>query len=257
MKEILQISSLENETIRKFLKLKKKKHRDELKLFLAEGRKFLEYPERANYLLLREDIVLEKGIIKGFSCPIFSLTKKCFQKLSSQENSQGVILVCSFEENQLEEVREQILILDDIQDPGNLGTILRLADAAGFRDILLTNKSVDVTNEKVVRSSMGSIFHVNTYSRKKEEIINFLKEKGYHCIATSLQEDSVPYTEVQVKEKNAFIFGNEGHGISEEFLDISSQKLIIPISGKAESLNVAMALGILIFYLRDLQRIFK
>lgn len=257
MKEVLRISRIENEMIKKFSKLKKKKYRDELRLFLAEGRKFLDYPERAQYLLLREDIVLDEATMDAFSCPIFSLTEKCFQKMSSQENSQGVILVCSYKENPLEKMGEQILVLDNVQDPGNLGTILRLADAAGFRDILLTDKSVDVNNEKVVRSSMGSIFHVNIYTRKKEEIINFLQENHYHCIATSLEEDSIPYTEVVLKEKNAFIFGNEGSGISQEFLNVSSQKTIIPISGKAESLNVAMAVGILIFYLRDLKRVFK
>lgn len=257
MKEILEISSLENENIKNWMKLKKRKHREEQKLFLAEGRKFLEYPERAKSLLAREDVCLEEDIRKRFSCPIYRLSKKCFEKISSQENSQGIILVYSRVEALLEECVEQVLVLDDVQDPGNVGTILRLADAAGFSDILLTENCADVYNEKVVRSSMGSIFHVRTHPMKKEEILAFLKEKNYAVTVTTLQEDSIPYTDLEVKGKNAFVFGNEGHGISEDFLALAFQKIIIPISGKAESLNVAMALGIIIFYLRDLKRLVK
>ena len=104
---------------------------------------------------------------------------------------------------------------------------------------------------------MGSIFHVRTHPMKKEEILAFLKEKNYAVTVTTLQEDSIPYTDLEVKGKNAFVFGNEGHGISEDFLALAFQKIIIPISGKAESLNVAMALGIIIFYLRDLKRLVK
>lgn len=257
MKEILEISSLENEHIKSWAKLKKKKVREEQKLFLAEGRKFLDYPENAKYLLFREDVSYDSEVLARFSCPVFRLSKKCFDKISSQENSQGVILIYSMDKASLEDCREQVLVLDDIQDPGNLGTILRLADAAGFSDILLTENCADVYNEKVVRSSMGSIFHIRSYSLTKNEILSFLKEENYAVTVTSLQEDSIPYTEMEVQEKNAFIFGNEGHGVCEEFLQAASQKIIIPISGKAESLNVAMALGIIIFYLRDLKRLVK
>lgn len=257
MKEILQISSLENETLKRLCKLKKKKYREEEKLFLAEGRKFLDYLEDVVYLILREDVLFEEKDFPKDDCTVLRLSRRCFEKLSSQENSQGIILVYSRKEPDFKKIGKQILVLDDIQDPGNLGTILRLADASGFQDVLLTAGSVDVYNEKTVRSSMGSIFHIRNYTMEKEEMLNFLKQKKYHCIVTSLQEDSIPYTEMDLEEKNAFIFGNEGHGVSPEFLDFAAQKVIIPISGKAESLNVAMALGIIAFYLRDLKRIWK
>ena len=151
----------------------------------------------------------------------------------------------------------QLIILDDIQDPGNLGTIIRLVDASGFSDIILTKNSVDYYNEKVVRSSMGSIFHVNLHTMEKIEIVDYLKKQQYNIVVTSLQEDSIPYMEMSLDERNAFVFGNEGHGVSKEFLDIADEKVIIPISGQAESLNVAMALGILLFYSRDLKRVLE
>jgi len=257
MREIYKISSLENEKIKNFLKLRKKKYREEEKAFLAEGRKFLDYPEAAKYLLLREDVKVGQETIEKFNCPVFSLSFKCFEKISVQESSQGVIVIYSYPKIELSKEVKQLIVLDDIQDPGNLGTIIRLVDAAGFSDILLTKHSVDCYNEKVVRSSMGSIFHVNIHIMEKEEIIKYLEKQNYHILVTSLQEDSIPYTEMPVKEKNAFIFGNEGHGVSQEFLEIAEKKIIIPISGKAESLNVAMAVGIILFYTRDLKRILE
>ena len=257
MRDILKISSLENEQLKFFSKLKKKKYREEAKLFLAEGRKFLEYSENASYVLFREDIPIEETILEKFNCPIISLSSKCFEKVSVQENSQGVIILYSYKNIVLSRDARQLIILDDIQDPGNLGTIIRLVDASGFSDIILTKNSVDYYNEKVVRSSMGSIFHVNLKKKKKIEIVDYLKKQQYNIVVTSLQEDSIPYMEMSLDERNAFVFGNEGHGVSKEFLDIADEKVIIPISGQAESLNVAMALGILLFYSRDLKRVLE
>lgn len=257
MKEIFKISSPENEKVKFFSKLKKKKYREEEQIFLAEGRKFLDYPEGAKYVLLREDVKGEEEQLERFSCPIFSLSKKCFEKISVQENSQGVILFYSYPKLEISKNTKQLIVLDDIQDPGNLGTIIRLVDAVGFSDILLTKHSVDCYNEKVVRSSMGSIFHVHLHVMEKKEIIDYLQAENYHVLVTTLQQDSVAYTEMQLKEKNAFVFGNEGHGVSEEFLELAEQKIIIPISGQAESLNVAMAVGIILFYSRDLKRILE
>ena len=92
---------------------------------------------------------------------------------------------------------------------------------------------------------------------EKIEIVDYLKKQQYNIVVTSLQEDSIPYMEMSLDERNAFVFGNEGHGVSKEFLDIADEKVIIPISGQAESLNVAMALGILLFYSRDLKRVLE
>ncbi|MDK4522250.1 RNA methyltransferase [Fusobacterium necrophorum] len=257
MKAWIHISSPENEKVKFFSKLKKKKYREEERVFLAEGKKFLDYPEGAKYVLLREGVEVEEERLERFSCPVFLLSQKCFEKVSVQENSQGVILLYSYPVIEISKAAKQLIVLDDIQDPGNLGTMIRLVDAAGFSDIFLTKHSVDCYNEKVVRSSMGSIFHVRLHVMEKKEILEYLQAENYHVLVTTLQRDSVAYTEMQLKEKNAFVFGNEGHGVSKEFLELAEQKIIIPISGQAESLNVAMAAGIILFYSRDLKRILE
>lgn len=253
MKQEQWIQSPENKTLKYFIKLKKKKYREEEKLFLAEGLKFLDYPNHAAYLLVREDKKEERRIA-SFSCPVFFLNSQLFQKISTQENSQGILVIYQDLPKKFQESPKPILILDGIQDPGNLGTIFRLMDAAGYEQVFLTEDCVDAYNEKVVRSSMGSIFHIQFHRQKKADILSFLKQEEYHCLVTSLQEDSISYTDLELKEKTALILGNEGHGVSEEFLELASQKIIIPISGKAESLNVAMATAVLLFSIRDLKK---
>ena len=149
-------------------------------------------------------------------------------------------------------LNNNIVVLDKIGDPGNLGTIIRVADAGGFKDILLTKGSVDCWNEKVVRSSMGSILNMNILYLEEEEMISFLKEKGYKMEVTALDKTSIEYTQMSLSEKNAIIFGSEGNGVSQRFLEISDEKLIIPIYGIAESLNVAMACGIILYKTREI-----
>ena len=182
------------------------------------------------------------------------LSQGLFSQLSSQENSQGIILVYKYEEKDIENAGDNVIVLDRVGDPGNLGTIIRTVDAAGFKDIILTKGSVDCYNEKVIRSTMGSIFNINLYYAEEEKLLNFLKEKNYKIISTVLSDDCIPYTEMKPAEKNAVIFGNEGSGIGENIIKNSHEKVIIPIYGTAESLNVAMACGIIIYKLRELYK---
>ena len=142
--------------------------------------------------------------------------------------------------------------MDKVSDPGNLGTIIRTVDASGFKDIILTTGSVDCYNEKTIRSTMGSIFNVRISYLDEDKMIEFLREKNYKLIATALDKTSVPYTEMKLANKNAIIFGNEGNGIGEKLLKEADEKVIIPIYGTAESLNVAMACGIIIYKVREL-----
>lgn len=250
------IDSKENNTLKKIKKLRTKKYRDIEKRFLAEGVKFLDFDIVPEIIVIDEKFsknqeILEK--IKKFkNIQIIILAENLFVQLSSQENSQGVILVYKYDENILENISNNIIVLDRVGDPGNLGTIIRTADAAGFRDIILTKGSVDCYNEKTVRSTMGSIFNVNLYYIEEEKLLNFLKEKNYKIISTVLSDDCIPYTKMSLKEKNAIIFGNEGNGIGENLINHSHEKVIIPIYGTAESLNVAMACGIIIYKCREL-----
>lgn len=249
------INSLENNTIKKIKKLKNRKYREEEKKFLGEGRKFLDFEYQPELIIVKEGVENQENIINGiekFQCRKLLVTDKIFDQLTSQENSQGVILVYPYCKSDIEMLGNNIIVLDKVQDPGNLGTIIRVADAAGFKDIILSKGSVDCYNEKSVRSSMGSIFNMNILYLDEEKIINLLKEKGYRLNVTALEENSIKYTDMKLSEKNAIVFGSEGNGVSQRFLDEADSTVIIPIYGTAESLNVAMASGIILYKVREL-----
>lgn len=253
---MIYIDSRENNTLKKLKKLKTKKYRDQEKKFLAEGVKFFDFDIAPEYIIIDEAFSQKKEIlekVKKFpESTVIILSENLFAQLSSQENSQGVILVYKYTENDINKIENNVIVLDKVGDPGNLGTIIRTADAAGFKDIILTKGSVDCYNEKVVRSTMGSIFNINLYYVEEEFLLKFLKEKNYKLISTVLSDDCVPYTKMKLEERNAIIFGNEGNGIGENIINSSDEKVIIPIYGTAESLNVAMACGIIIYKCREI-----
>lgn len=246
------IVSKDNELFKRLKKLKTKKYRDMDKLFLAEGRKFLDFNEVPHMIIFKEgvnDSLLEMG--EKHSCRKVMLSEKLFKELTAQENSQGVIICYNSKKENLETLGDNIVVLNKVSDPGNLGTIIRIADAAGFKDIILTKGSVDCYNEKTVRSTMGSILAMNIYYIEENELIDLLKGKNYKIIVTALEDDSIPYTKMKLSEKNAYIFGNEGDGVSKNIIELSDEKIIIPIYGTAESLNVAMASGIVLYEVRN------
>ena len=249
------INSLDNSTIKKVKKLKQRKYREEEKKFLAEGRKFLDFTYTPDLIILKENFEDFENIttkLERFDCRKIVVNDKIFKDLTSQENSQGVILVYPYCETNIEKINNNIIVLDKIQDPGNLGTIIRAADAAGFKDIILSKGSVDCYNEKCVRSSMGSIFNMNIVYMEELQLIQFLKEKKYKFLVTALENNSIEYTDITLNEKNAIIFGSEGNGVSDNFLKAADETVIIPIYGSAESLNVAMASGIILYKVREL-----
>lgn len=249
------INSLDNSTIKKIKKLKQRKYREEEKKFLAEGRKFLDFTYTPDLIILKENFEDFENIttkLERFDCRKIVVNDKIFKDLTSQENSQGVILVYPYCETNIGKINNNIIVLDKIQDPGNLGTIIRAADATGFKDIILSKGSVDCYNEKCVRSSMGSIFNMNIVYMEELQLIQFLKEKKYKFLVTALENNSIEYTDITLNEKNAIIFGSEGNGVSDNFLKAADETVIIPIYGSAESLNVAMASGIILYKVREL-----
>lgn len=249
------INSLDNNTVKKIKKLKQRKYRELNGEFIAEGRKFLDFSYEPNLIVLKEGVENEENIapkLDRFKCRKLIVGDKIFKELTSQENSQGVILVYPYCESSLEKLEDNIIVLNNVQDPGNLGTIIRVGDAAGFKDIILTKGSVDVYNEKSVRSSMGSIFNMNIVYMEESELLKLLKERGYKLHVTALEKNSIEYTQMKLEEKNAVVFGSEGNGVSKEMLESADETVIIPIFGSAESLNVAMASGIILYKVREL-----
>lgn len=251
------IKSRDNKLIKNLKKLKQKKYRDSENKFLAEGLKFLDYLQYIpEMIIIKEDILENKNYlekISRFNVKKIFVDKKIFMELSSQENSQGILILYRKKELHLEEISNDIVVLDDISDPGNLGTIIRLCDAVNFKDIILTKNSVDAYNEKVIRASMGSILNINLFYMEKEDILKLLSKNKYHCFVTYLDKNSLPYNKIEVQNKNAIILGNEGRGVSDEFLKLNGTKTIIPILGAAESLNVAIASALILYKFRELQ----
>lgn len=250
------IESKDNKTIKYIKKLKQKKYRDIENKFIAEGWKFLVYDYIPELIIVKLDKAEEKKIkelLEKFQCKKIIVSDKIFADISSQENSQGIIVIYNKKEQHIDSIKGDVVVLDDVSDPGNLGTIIRICDATNFKNIIVTENTVDAYNEKVVRATMGSIFNVNLYVLKKENIIQFLKEKNYSIISTCLSEDSQMYNKIKLENKNAIVFGNEGNGISDDLIKISNKKIIIPLLGKAESLNVAVATGIVLYKMREIE----
>lgn len=250
------IKSKENTFIKEIKKLKQKKYRDIKNLFIAEGIKFLDFHAyNPEFILLRKDVFESKkyeNLLKNYFSKIHIVDEKIFNSVSTQEHSQGVIAVYKKNIKNLNDIEGDVIILDGISDPGNLGTIIRICDATNFKNIILTNSCVDPFNEKVVRSTMCSIFAVNIFLEEETSLINFLREKKYKIFASSLREDSVFYNEIKVAQKNAIIFGNESNGVNDNFLNFADYKIKIPIFGKAESLNVAVACGIILYKFKEI-----
>lgn len=245
---MINISSKSNE-LYKFLKnLKLKKYRDKEKLFIAEGEKFLQYNYNVKYYILKKDFLdnyKNVNFLNSEKCII--LSDDLFKEITSQEKSQGLIIVYNYIENDLSKFKKTLIVIDKIQDPGNLGTIIRTADAAGINDFIFIKGTVDIYNEKTVRATMGSLFSINYTYMEEEEAIEYLKKNEYNIIVTALTDKSIDYKNMIIKNKNAIIFGNEGNGVSEILQKKSDCIIKIPITGNAESLNVSVAAGITLY----------
>lgn len=237
MKEV--IKSSKNNLIKMINKLKKKKFRNEKNLFLIETRKMIDEAIKSNrnieYIIQKEsnELVYDNSIL---------IEDNLFNEISNLVTPDGYMAIVSkYNEDKLS---ENILILDNIQDPGNMGTLIRSAEAFGYNTIISIN-SVDYYNEKVLRSTMGSIFRLNLIETNYE-FINTLNDYKIY-IADMNGED---FREIESSQKKAIVIGNEGNGISEEIKKIPHKLVKIPMQGKVESLNAAVSGSILMSTLK-------
>lgn len=253
---MVYIESKDNNLFKFIKKLKDRRTRDKEGMFILEGLRLIEEAIKANmeleYIIVSkeceekfakffsENIVFEKKI------NIFS--NSLFSQVSSTENSQGIIAVTKKKKYEYNvEQGNFFLVCDKVQDPGNLGTIIRTAHAAGVNGIILTKGTVDIYNDKTIRSTMGSIFYIPIfYDDNNFTIIKKLKEADFSLVATSLKE-SKNFFDEDLKSKIILAVGNEGNGISDELFKLSDKKVKIPMPGGAESLNVSIATSIILF----------
>ena len=253
------ITSTSNAKIKRIVQLrKKKKARDAECVFLVEGiRMFREIPEK----LLQEIYISEscegkegKEIRRRASaCGIRPelVSDGVFAYLSDTQTPQGILCVVGQLSYSLEEVADascpHMLVLDRLQDPGNVGTILRTAEGAGVTGILLDGECADIYNPKTIRSTMGSIFRMPFYYiQDLEEGIRYLKKRGICTYAAHL-EGKRAYDEEDYRKPCAFLIGNEGNGLRPEIADLADTYIRIPMAGEVESLNAAIASAVLMF----------
>jgi TrmH family RNA methyltransferase len=234
------INSLDNEKIKNLRKLNNKKYRKELNKFLIEGPHLIE--EATNYGCLLE-VLIEEGYEYKTSLPITIVSKKVMSSLSNLDSHTHVIGVCNIKKEQ-SEIGNNILVLDDIQDPGNLGTIIRSCIAFNIDTLVVSEATVDIYNEKVIRASQGMIFNLNILEKN---LNTFLKElSGYKIYGTDIN-GGISLKDVEKNKKNVIIMGNEGNGISDNIKKLCDEFIYINMNSKCESLNVAVATSIILY----------
>ena len=174
-----------------------------------------------------------------------------FLKMSDTQTPQGILSVLYRKEHTLEEIIDQkdplIMILENLQDPGNLGTIMRTGEGAGVTGVIMSSQTVDIYNPKTIRATMGSIYRVPfVYVEDLSEVLKLLSKKGIHSYAAHLKGKDY-YLDQQFKDPTAFLIGNEGNGLSKEIADQADKYIKIPMEGKVESLNAAVAAALLMY----------
>ena len=254
------ITSTSNAKVKNLVNLKKKrKARDEEKVFLVEGiRMFVETPKEHLLEVFVSETFYKKEkktvdrVLQGSKAKLEVFSDTVFDYVSDTKTPQGVLCVVrqmnySLESIMKSEKSPMLLVLDQLQDPGNLGTILRTAEGAGVTGIVMSRDTVDIYNPKVIRSTMGSIYRMPFYyAENLAEAIEELKSHGVRTFAAHL-DGKRAYDEENYSGACAFMIGNEGNGLRDQIADLSDCYIRIPMCGEVESLNAAIAASVLMF----------
>ena len=236
------ITSVHNQHIKELAKLKDKKYRDESDVFLVETKHLVLEAYKAGLI---KELILEANEIFPLDVPILYVSKEVLKKLSSVESPSNVMAVV-YKRKDVNILGEKVLILDRIQDPGNLGTMIRSAVAFNIDTIICSKDTVDVYNPKVVRASQGMMFHVSILVRDTEKIIYELKDKDYKIVGTKVTNGH-DVRESKIYSHFALVIGNEGQGISKNIEELCDEYLYIKMNSNCESLNASVAASILMY----------
>lgn len=236
-------TSIENEHIKEIKKLNNKKYRDLNGKFIIEGKHLVEEAIKNN---LVEEILLLEGNNEKYDVKTNYVNGKVMKYITELDNPSKIIGICHKKNDKIQ--GNHILILDDIQEPGNLGTIIRSAVAFNIDTIILSKTGVDLYNSKVLRSTQGMIFNINiVVSDIKEEILK-LKNDNYKILTTNVEGGKLVKS-IEKNQKFAIIIGNEGKGVSKEIKELSDEYIYIEMNKKCESLNAAVATSIILYEL--------
>jgi TrmH family RNA methyltransferase len=255
-----KITSLQNPRVKQLVKLRDRRPRDEAGVFLVEGyreiRRALEknvaltelYVSPEWYLGENEPALITDAEARG--AKVFELSKEAFAKVAYRERPDGLLAVAPQWKRRLEDLAIPdapfLLVVEAIEKPGNLGTILRSADAAGCHAVIVCDPVTDIFNPNVVRASTGVLFSVPLVVDESERVLAWLKQKGVRTIATTPRADTL-YTAADLRGPLAVVMGSEQYGLSEFWLKNADLPVRIPMAGQADSLNVAMATIITLF----------
>ena len=239
------ITSLDNDNVKKWKKLCKKKYRDEFGIYLVEGEHLIEEAYKSGVL---DKVIVLDGEDYSYDNIVY-VSYEVMKAISSLDTPNKIMGVCKKKEN-IEIVGKRFLLLDGIQDPGNLGTIVRSAVAFNIDTIILSDDTVDLYNPKVLRSTQGMIFHTNIFSYDIVAFINILKSMGITVYGTDVN-NGIDARELSSLDKTSFalVMGNEGNGVRKEVKELCDKNLYINMNENVESLNVGVATSILLYEL--------
>lgn len=253
----IEITSNQNSHYKKWKKLQTRKGRKEHQSYLIEGEHLVQEAIRAGADI--QALIAEEGLQGKFDLLVgdqldsvsrIALSSELFHQLVETESPQGMMAVVSYqkwdEEKLLAQEESTFLLLDEVQDPGNLGTLLRTAQGAGVTAVYLGHGTVDVYNPKVVRASMGALFHLPIFPRNLSKAIEQLKERAIPIVGTS-PHAGLNHFDYSFPKQIATLLGNEGRGVNSEFAKLADVELKIPMPGNTESLNVSVTGAILMY----------
>jgi TrmH family RNA methyltransferase len=253
------ITSTQNPKIKNLLALEKPRERKKQQLFVIEGLKEIGMALEAGYkignLFFCEEIISVQDLPKNLSRErqLIPVSKEVFDKIAIRENSGGVIALAEMRTNKLEQLNLKanplLLIIESVEKPGNLGALLRTADAAGVDAVICCDSQTDFYNPNVIRSSIGCVFTNQVATASSEETIEWLKKNDIHIYSTYL-EAAKPYYEINFNTPSAIVMGTEATGISDVWIRHSDANIIIPMQGKIDSMNVSTAAAVVVFEAR-------
>lgn len=251
-----QITSAQNPFIKSLVQLQEKaKARKQSGTFLIEGKREIELAVKGNYeietILICNEVIEESfnfSIFKSFNS--IEISKEVYQKLAYRDTTEGIIAIAKTKSLQLSDLKlgnnPLILIAEAIEKPGNLGAMLRTADAANLDAVIIANPKTDLYNPNIVRSSVGCLFTNQIATGSNEEVIAFLKENNILFYSATLQNSTSYHTQDYTKA-TALVVGTEATGLSQKWRDEATQNIIIPMQGEIDSMNVSVASAILLF----------
>ncbi len=251
------ITNTRNQRIKNILKLQEKpSERKKKKKFVIEGRRELSIAQQCNVdvdeLYICEDIYTEDPDYPVITDNVkkVRVNKDVYNKIAYRGNSEGITGIANIEDFRLSDIALSslpfILILENIEKPGNLGAIFRSADAAGVDAVILCSQQTDIYNPNVIRSSMGSIFSNQVVTCNNDEAIKWLSKNSIHVFSAIPGSDN-RYYDINYRKPAAFVFGAESKGLSEKWTKVSEKTINIPMTGKTDSLNVSVSTAIVLF----------